>query len=108
MTDRLYLGRTTWRQTHRLFGVSLSDRRLHTYILGKTGVGKSSLIEGLARQDATNHRGFALIDPHGDLADRIQSWLPAGVRELATVINVPDPMSNITFNPLERVIPHRR
>jgi DNA helicase HerA-like ATPase len=53
------------------FGIKQDDRLSHIYIIGKTGVGKSSLIETLARQDLEAGRGFALIDPHGDLAERV-------------------------------------
>ena len=53
-----------WRKR---FGIKQADRRSHMYILGKTGTGKSSLLETLIRQDIVAGRGLALLDPHGDL-----------------------------------------
>ena len=69
--DISYIGRTNFRATHTLFGIRQADRLSHLYVIGKTGVGKSTLLETLALQDLAAGRGFALIDPHGDLAERI-------------------------------------
>ncbi|HLA81889.1 MAG TPA: DUF87 domain-containing protein, partial [Thermoleophilia bacterium] len=66
-----YIGRTNWRNTNRLFGIKRVDRRAHMYIVGKTGTGKSNLLQTLVRQDIGHREGLALIDPHGDLVDRL-------------------------------------
>ena len=53
------------------FGIKQPDRLSHMYVIGKTGVGKSTLLEVLARGDLAAGRGFAIIDPHGDLVERV-------------------------------------
>ena len=50
----------------RVFGIKDEDRLLHMYVIGKTGTGKSTLLENMALQDLVRGNGFALIDPHGD------------------------------------------
>jgi type IV secretory pathway VirB4 component len=57
------LAETNLRNHRRRFGIKPADRRAHIYIIGKTGTGKSTLIANLARQDATNGGGLALLDP---------------------------------------------
>ena len=69
-----YIARTTHRARGIPFGIKQADRLSHVFIIGKTGVGKSTLIETLAKQDLEAGRGFALIDPHGDLVDRVAKY----------------------------------
>jgi hypothetical protein len=71
------------------------------YIIGKTGVGKSTLIEALARQDMTAGRGFALIDPHGDLVEPLTETTK-GWRDVI-YLNAGDPAQPYGYNPLRRV-----
>jgi len=47
------------------------------YVIGKTGTGKSTLLETLASQDIVHGRGMMLIEPHGDLAERVVKAIPA-------------------------------
>jgi predicted ATPase len=61
------------------------------YVIGKTGTGKSTLLETLALQDIINGRGMMLIDPHGDLAERVVRAVPAHRRSDVIYFNVPDP-----------------
>src|SRR5712691_8638491 len=65
------IGRTDFRDHRKLFGIRTADRRAHTYIIGKTGTGKSTLLENLARQDIRAGHGLTLLDPHGDLVERL-------------------------------------
>jgi hypothetical protein len=58
------------------FGIKRKDRERHMYIIGKTGMGKSTLLENLAIQDLRNGEGMAFIDPHGSTADRIMEYVP--------------------------------
>lgn len=53
------------------------DRSRHHYVIGKSGWGKSVLLEFLARQDAWNGDGFCMIDPHGDLVESVLNYIPA-------------------------------
>lgn len=91
----------------RRIGIAQADRLSHMYIIGKTGVGKSTLLEILLRQDIVAGRGFALIDPHGDLAERVWAWTPHALRDRITYLNAPDPTQPFGYNPLRRVRPER-
>jgi hypothetical protein len=98
-----YVGRTNWRGRERPFGIRAEDRRAHIYIVGKTGAGKSSLLEMMIRQDILSDAGLALFDPHGDLAERIVSWIPTWRKSDLLYLNVPDPEQPFGFNPLANV-----
>jgi hypothetical protein len=58
------------------FGIKRRDRARHMYVIGKTGMGKSTLLENMAIQDIRNGEGLAFIDPHGSTADRILEYVP--------------------------------
>ena len=60
----------------RRFGMRRADRRGHLYAVGKTGTGKTTLLEHLIRQDIEHGEGVALLDPHGDLAERLLDCVP--------------------------------
>src|SRR2546426_11423291 len=92
---------TNFRNDHRRFGIKRADRRAHIYIIGKTGTGKSTLIANLARQDLVHGEGFALLDPHGDLAEHVLKLVPEERRADLIYFNVPDTARPLVFNPLE-------
>ncbi len=96
-----YLGTTNFRQVFRPFGIRQADRLSHLYMIGKTGVGKTSLIEGLARQDLAAGRGFVLIDPHGDLAERLRA--ETATRPDILYLDAADAKQPLGYNPLRRV-----
>lgn len=98
-----YFARTNHRASNTPFGIKQDDRLLHLYIIGQTGVGKSTLIETLAMQDLYAGRGFALIDPHGDLVEQIWANAPESLRNHITYLNAPDPSQPYGYNPLRRV-----
>ena len=102
------LGRTNFRKSGRLFGIKHADRRHHIYIIGKTGTGKSTLLETMALQDVAAGEGLAVIDPHGDLVERIRMAIPEGRQPDLIDFNVPDQSSLLGFNPLDAVPPQRR
>jgi DNA helicase HerA-like ATPase len=58
------------------FGIKRKDRARHMYVIGKTGMGKSTLLENMAIQDIRNGEGMAFIDPHGSTADRLLEYVP--------------------------------
>src|SRR2546428_2426384 len=66
-----FIARTNFRDDRRLFGIKQADRRAHMYLIGKTGTGKSTLLETLARQDIQAGEGAAAFDPHGGLLERL-------------------------------------
>ena len=72
----VHLGRIDFRNDNRLFGIKHDDRFSHVYVIGKTGTGKSTLLETMALHDLECGKGFALIDPHGDLVARIAAAHP--------------------------------
>src|SRR5712691_11308610 len=102
-TSVTHLARTDFRNNHRVFGIKTEDRFSHIYIIGKTGTGKSTLLETMAIQDLEHGNGFALIDPHGDLAERVAARIPSG-RQLDTIyFNPSDPTQPYGYNPLRQV-----
>lgn len=102
-SDISYFAQTNSRNQHAPFGIKQPDRLSHIYVVGKTGTGKSTLIEGLALQDLRAGRGFALIDPHGDLVERVARAAPPEAAERVSYLNAPDPSQQLGYNPLRRV-----
>lgn len=98
-----YFAVTCGRTPYRTFGIKQTDRLFHMYAIGKTGTGKTTLLETLIRQDIEAGRGCALIDPHGDLVERIAAWVPAERRSSLHYVNVPDVGQPYGYNPLKRV-----
>lgn len=75
--DRItYFAETDARNNKRKFGIKRADRSKHVYIIGKTGMGKSTLIENMLVQDIANGEGIAFIDPHGASAEKILDYIP--------------------------------
>lgn len=103
----LYFAHTNARHPHRTFGIKQADRFAHLYVIGRTGTGKTTLLETLARQDIEQGRGLCVIDPHGDLAERLVLAVPAWRQPDLCYFNVPDPTQPYGYNPLRRVHPSR-
>jgi hypothetical protein len=97
------LAETNFRSQRRRFGIRREDRRAHLYVIGKTGTGKSTFIANLAHQDLVHGEGFALLDPHGDLLERVLTNLPERRRDDLIYFNVPDALHPLGFNPLENI-----
>jgi len=76
METGLLLGYNEFRGVRKPIRLADKDRRRHIHIIGQTGVGKSVLQENLAYQDMLAGRGFALVDPHGDLAEALLAKVP--------------------------------
>lgn len=72
----LYLGTLRASVEGRFLSISQSDRRRHLYTIGQTGSGKTTFLKFCILQDVLAGRGFAIIDPHGDLADDIINAIP--------------------------------
>ncbi|MGA8610912.1 MAG: type IV secretory system conjugative DNA transfer family protein [Xanthobacteraceae bacterium] len=85
-----------------------ADRRQHVYLIGKTGTGKSTLLFNLMLSDLHQGRGFALLDPHGDLAHAVADAVPAERTNEVLYFDPADLSHPVAFNPLERVHPDRR
>jgi energy-coupling factor transporter ATP-binding protein EcfA2 len=98
-----YLGRTNHHGDARPFGIKQHDRLSHLYVVGKTGVGKSTLLAAMALQDAAAGRGFAVVDPHGDLVERVRELMPPEEVHRVLYLDAPDPLQPFGYNPLRRV-----
>ncbi len=102
------IGRTNFRNQHKTFGIRQADRRAHLYVIGKTGTGKSTLLETMIRQDLAAGRGLAVFDPHGDLIERVLAAVPEKRKGDLIYFNVPDHARPLGFNPLESVPSEKR
>lgn len=71
-----YFGETDARNKKIKFGIKAKDRLKHVYVIGKTGMGKSTLLENMAIQDIQNGNGMAFIDPHGGTAEKLLDYVP--------------------------------
>jgi type IV secretory pathway TraG/TraD family ATPase VirD4 len=98
-----HLARADFRNATHLVAIKDEDRFSHMYIIGKTGTGKSTLIETMALQDLERGAGFALIDPHGDLAERIERRIPASRRQHRIYFSPSDQGTPFGYNPLRHV-----
>lgn len=101
--DISLFARTNARQSGMPFGIRQSDRLFHVYAIGKTGTGKSSLLETLALQDIAAGRGCAVLDPHGDLVARLVAHVPKERSADLLYFNVPDGDQPYGYNPLRGV-----
>ncbi len=102
-SDLTLFAQTNFRHLVHRFGVKNDDRRLHFYAIGKTGTGKSTMLENMIIHDIRAGRGVAVVDPHGDLIDHILDFIPEH-RVKDVVWFAPwDREHPIGFNPLEAV-----
>lgn len=98
--DVLSLGRVCFRNEHYRFGIDTEARRRHLWILGKTGMGKTTLLQNIIAQDLEARRGFAVIEPHGDLAQSTLNHVPKFRKNDVIYFDPADINNNVTFNPL--------
>lgn len=107
--DVSFFGRTNYvaslEEKKYLFGMKRVDRRRHLYIIGKSGVGKSKLLELLLRQDIAYGHGLCFIDPHGDVIDEVLNFIPENRIEDVVIIDPSDSQYPASFNPLANVDP---
>lgn len=95
--------RADHRNVDYTFGIKDEDRFSHIYIIGKTGTGKSTLIETMALQDIENGHGLALIDPHGDLVERVAAQVSETRKSDVIYLNACDLTQPYGYNPLRHV-----
>lgn len=100
-----YLGYSTYRDQNKLFGIKRKDRRQHTYILGKSGTGKSSLMFNMIIQNIYNGDGVCMIDPHGENVEHVLASIPPHRVKDVVYFNPADTDYHIGFNVLEIVDP---
>ena len=71
-----FIGKTVYKNQERIFGIKHKDRMRHVYIVGKSGSGKSWLLDNMAIEDIRKGNGVAVLDPHGDAIDTILDYIP--------------------------------
>lgn len=107
--DRVtYFAATDSRGKHVPFGIKSKDRDRHMYVIGKTGMGKSTLLENMAIQDIRNGEGFAFIDPHGGTVERLLDYVPKDRLKDVVYFAPFDLEHPIAFNVMEDVGYDRR
>ncbi len=95
------LGVTNFRGSQEKFGIKINDRRRHVYVIGKSGTGKSTLLQNMAIDDITEDRGVAVVDPHGEYVDYVLERIPDRRVEDVIVFDPSDKEFPIGFNILE-------
>ncbi|MDB5260138.1 MAG: hypothetical protein JWN37_369 [Candidatus Nomurabacteria bacterium] len=103
-----YLGKIDYRNKAVTFGIKKGDRTRHTYIIGKTGMGKSTLLENMAVQDIQNGEGVCIIDPHGSMAEKMLDFIPESRIKDVIYFAPFDTDSPIGLNVLEKVDKEKR
>jgi DNA helicase HerA-like ATPase len=103
-----FFAKTNFRGQGRLFGIKREDRRYHMYIIGKTGMGKTTLLLNMACNDILAREGVGFIDPHGDAAERLLQNLPKSRAKDVIYFNPTDNYNLLRLNILEKVEPKRR
>jgi len=103
MNEITYFAKTNFRGQERIFGIKTDDRRRHMYIIGKTGMGKTTMLENLVISDIQSGKGLAVIDPHGDFAEKILDYIPSSRVNEVIYFNPADVNYPIAFNVMEQV-----
>ncbi len=97
------LGKANFRGSDTTFGIKPDDRRRHVYIIGKTGMGKSVLMENMIFSDLVNGRGVGVVDPHGELAENVIDFIPEYRKDDVIIIDPSDSDFPVAINMLENV-----
>lgn len=103
MSEINFFAKTNFRNQERVFGIKSDDRRRHMYVIGKTGMGKTNLLENMAIQDIRSGRGICFIDPHGEAAEKMLRAIPSNRINDVVYFNPADSDFPIAFNILEAV-----
>jgi len=106
--DIAVFAQTTYRNEFKKFGIKTDDRRRHMYFIGKTGMGKSTVLENMIVEDIRAGHGVAVVDPHGDLAEKVIQYIPKERVNEVIYFNPSDIDYPIAFNVVEQVEPHLR
>jgi len=103
MPEINFFAKTNFRNQERVFGIKRDDRRRHMYVIGKTGMGKTNLLESMAIQDIRNGEGVCVVDPHGEFAEKMLQAVPANRINDVVYLNPSDAEFPVAFNILESV-----
>jgi len=103
-----FFAKTDARGQNVTFGIKAIDRQRHMYVIGKTGMGKSTMLENMAVQDIQNGEGMAFIDPHGSAAETLLNYIPEERIDDVVYFAPFDMEHPIAFNVMEDVGPEKR
>ncbi len=103
-----FFAKTDARGANVPFGIKAKDRTRHMYVIGKTGMGKSTLLENMAVQDMQNGEGIAFIDPHGQTAVTLLDYVPEERKDDVLYFAPFDTDCPVAFNVMEDVGPDKR
>jgi len=103
MNEINFFAETNFRNIRRKFGIKPDDRRRHVYVIGKTGMGKTSMIQNMAIQDIQNGKGLGFVDPHGEAAEELLEFVPSNRINDVVYVNPADMDFPIAFNVMEDV-----
>ncbi len=108
MSDINFFGKTTYRNGKKKFGIKIDDRRRHMYVIGKTGMGKTAMLQNMAVQDIKEGKGIGFVDPHGEAAEELLNHVPSNRINDVVYFNPADINYPLSFNVMEKVsIEHR-
>lgn len=103
-----YFAETDSRNKKIKFGIKAKDRLKHVYVIGKTGMGKSTLLENMAIQDIQSGNGIAFIDPHGGTAEKLLDYVPENRIKDVLYFAPFDLEYPVSFNIMEDIGPEKR
>jgi len=106
--DINFFGLTNYRNQYKKFGIKTDDRRRHMYVVGKTGMGKTTILENMVLNDIYSGHGVGLVDPHGDFAEKIINYIPSNRINDVVYFNPSDVDFPIGFNILETIRPEQK
>jgi type IV secretory pathway TraG/TraD family ATPase VirD4 len=108
MSDINFFALTNFRNERKLFGIKREDRRLHVYILGRTGMGKTTLLLNMILNDIYNNEGVCFIDPHGDGVESLLDYIPSFRVKDVIYFNPADTEYPIPLGILDQPEPERK
>ncbi len=103
-----FFAETDYRNRRTPFGIKATDRTRHVYVIGKTGMGKSTMLENMAIQDIQNGNGLAFVDPHGKTAELLLDYVPENRIKDVLYFAPFDMDYPVAFNIMEDVGPDKR
>jgi type IV secretory pathway TraG/TraD family ATPase VirD4 len=103
-----FFAKTDYRGEGKIFGIKRGDRRYHIYVIGKTGMGKTTLLLNMVLNDIRNGEGIGFIDPHGDAAETLLNHIPEERAKDLIYFNPADLEHPIGLNVLDKVEPEKR
>ncbi|MEK7132166.1 MAG: type IV secretion system DNA-binding domain-containing protein, partial [Patescibacteria group bacterium] len=106
--DVIYFGKTNFRNQLQKFGIKTDDRRRHLYVIGKTGMGKTTLLENMILADIYAGHGCCYVDPHGDTAEKLINYIPSWRINDVVYFNPSDLEYPFGFNILESIDPNMK